>query len=450
MAGKPPTISETSYSMPLQLLDNSLPDEILSEILSPALKVSDSDFSDTTSDVSPFANYSESSSAFLLVRKSWLRVGTPLLYNVVILRSAAQANALSVALSANKGLGKFIRKLRVEGGYLPMDIVLGCSPNIFDLCLTLKIYGSDNTNGLCKGLKLISPTRLILRNSSRPLKNKMTWQLFDALAEAISNWDRLVPFSQSDPGTLLIVLKGVLKVSQFDYGSHDSKIIQSLIKCKRLHTLVLSECNPYNLSWAYDKIKDCPLKCIQIKEPVSRGAWGVLKTRVPMIMNLLKFTKISATSKLPRIPRSLNPFFVPMASAPEAVHDKIWSRVLYLAVCVPEPVNNPSAKNRKLAPLLVSKTFNRLGLPYYYAQVVLRNSLAVTKFAAVLLRYPSIGPHVRSLAMEYWDRHVTNATRTAVFVVLSRTTGLLRFSQTLRSEMHITPSIYKKNGSGTR
>ncbi|KAJ7119067.1 hypothetical protein C8R44DRAFT_923002 [Mycena epipterygia] len=66
--------------------DNSLPDEIISEILSPALKVSDEVFSDTA-DVSPFATYSESSSAYLLVCKAWLRVATPLLNNVVILRS---------------------------------------------------------------------------------------------------------------------------------------------------------------------------------------------------------------------------------------------------------------------------------------------------------------------------------------------------------------------------
>src|ERR1700761_8680417 len=95
--------------------DNSLPDEIISEILSPALKVADDVFSDT-SRVSPFSNYSESTSAYLLVCKSWLRVATPLLYHVVVLRSTAQAKALAGALSMNNALGQFIKKLRVEGG----------------------------------------------------------------------------------------------------------------------------------------------------------------------------------------------------------------------------------------------------------------------------------------------------------------------------------------------
>jgi hypothetical protein len=142
--------------------DHSLPDEIISEILSPVLKVSDEIFSDT-SKVSPFAKYSESTSAYLLVCKSWLRVSTPLLYNVVILRSKAQAKALSLALARNKELGQFIKKLRVEGGYgTPMLIILQSSPNISDLFVSLEIYSSDNSSGLCKGLSLLNPNRLIL------------------------------------------------------------------------------------------------------------------------------------------------------------------------------------------------------------------------------------------------------------------------------------------------
>jgi hypothetical protein len=176
--------------------DHSLPDEIISEILSPALKVSDEIFSDT-SKVSPFAKYSESTSAYLLVCKSWLRVSTPLLYNVVILRSKAQAKALSLALARNKELGQFIKKLRVEGGYgTPMLTILQSSPNISDLFVSLEIYSSDNCSGLCKGLSLLNPNRLILWDLSRkPPENKMVSQLLDALAKSISRWDRLVCLS---------------------------------------------------------------------------------------------------------------------------------------------------------------------------------------------------------------------------------------------------------------
>ncbi|KAJ7053845.1 hypothetical protein C8F01DRAFT_995974 [Mycena amicta] len=127
----------------------SLPDEILSEILSPALKVPDDVFCDTTPGQSPFANYTESSSACLVVCKSWLRVATPLLYNVVILRSKAQAKALAGALAQNAELGRFIKKLRVEGGFGPsMHTVLRCAPNISDLYLTFEVYSPDNTDGI--------------------------------------------------------------------------------------------------------------------------------------------------------------------------------------------------------------------------------------------------------------------------------------------------------------
>ena len=177
-----------------------LPDEIISEILSPALKVADEVFSDT-SEKSPFTDYSESSSAYLLVCKSWLRVATPLLYNVVILRSKAQAKALGSSLSKNKELGRFVKKLRVEGGYgAPMGPILRLSPNISDLYISFEIFSADNTAGLCSGLPFISPTRVILRDSNyKRLANKMTVNLEVALVKAIAKWDRLVRFSSSAP-----------------------------------------------------------------------------------------------------------------------------------------------------------------------------------------------------------------------------------------------------------
>ncbi|KAJ7490974.1 hypothetical protein FB451DRAFT_1221580 [Mycena latifolia] len=101
---------------------HSLPDEIIPEILqvSPALKMSVEMFSDT-SDVSPFAEYSESCSTYLLVCKSWLRVATPLLYHV------------------NNDLGKFLKKLWVEGGYGPsMSTIMQFSPNISDLLISFE------------------------------------------------------------------------------------------------------------------------------------------------------------------------------------------------------------------------------------------------------------------------------------------------------------------------
>ena len=173
--------------------DYSLPEELIAEILSPALTVSDDVFSDT-SDISPFTEYLESSSSYLLVCKAWCRVGTPLLYNVVILRSKAQAKALGRVLSKNKELGRFIRKLRVEGGYgSPMAVILESAPNISDLCISFEILSADSASGLCTGLSLINPTRVILRHPNvYRRRNKGIIDLEDALAQAITKWDRLV------------------------------------------------------------------------------------------------------------------------------------------------------------------------------------------------------------------------------------------------------------------
>lgn len=171
-----------------------LPDEIISEILSPALKVSEDLFSDV-SDVSPFSDYTPSTSAYLLVCKDWLRVATPLLYNVVVLRSKSQANALETVLKSNREFGQFIKKLRVEGGYgLAMHTILKSAPNVTDLVLSFSIWSSDGTEGLCKGLRLIDPHRVIVLDpyTGKVLKNKQLAALKRTLFARLRVWKNLV------------------------------------------------------------------------------------------------------------------------------------------------------------------------------------------------------------------------------------------------------------------
>ncbi|KAF7353879.1 hypothetical protein MVEN_01073800 [Mycena venus] len=401
--------------------DHSLPDEIISEILSPALKVSDQLFSDNTG-VSPFAKPSESTSAYLLVCKSWLRVATPLLYNVVVLRSKAQAKALSIVLSENDQLGQFIKKLRVEGGYgAPMHVILKSSPNISDLFLTLEIYSSDNTNGLCKGLTLINPTRLILRDLPfRPLENKMVSQLIEALSVSLSKWDLRVfecPFTRE--------------------SNRAEKIIRPLVKVKRLHKLSIP--NADSLSWAYSSFKECPLEVIRIKKSVSKWERKELPFQNSVLMALLDYTEASIFGQAntpkpdlehPDIAPSLNLFFVPMAGAPKDVQDEVWSRVLYFAMSVPERANNPSSTvPRRLPLLLVSKTFNQLGLPYYYAHTVLSTVPAISKFGFVSLKNPSIGPNIRSLSIQClnFGTNSSGAQGNPMFTpILSKASGVTR------------------------
>jgi hypothetical protein len=139
--------------------------------------------------------FSESSSAFLVVAKAWLRVATPLLYNVVVIRSKAQAQALAAALKANPALGRFIKKLRVEGGFaISMLKILQTSPNITDLFLSLEIPQPDNACGLHRGLHLINPVRVII-DTGRPWTglSLSAQKLITTLEKCIPIWKKLVP-----------------------------------------------------------------------------------------------------------------------------------------------------------------------------------------------------------------------------------------------------------------
>ncbi|TDL29915.1 hypothetical protein BD410DRAFT_46665 [Rickenella mellea] len=128
-----------------------LPDEILKEILEPSLHIPDDEFSSIgRARESPFGRTARNSSSLLIVSKRWMRVATPLLYEVVIIRSTAQAQALAYAIKSNKAFGLFIKKIRMEGGFgkAPAQFIAS-APNIRDIFLTLDLWSSDNPAGLC-------------------------------------------------------------------------------------------------------------------------------------------------------------------------------------------------------------------------------------------------------------------------------------------------------------
>ncbi|KAJ6548638.1 hypothetical protein B0H19DRAFT_1031873 [Mycena capillaripes] len=174
-------------------MSDSLPDEIISEILSPGLRIPDHLFSDTALE-SPFASISSSSSAALLVCRSWLRVATPLLDSFVIIRSKSQSNALQATLRTNPDLGRFVKNLRVEGGFgKSMHQNLKNTPNIHHIVLSLHIRGSDSTDGLALGLPLINPSRLTIVDETEAfLKNKAVLKLTNAIEICLVKWNQLV------------------------------------------------------------------------------------------------------------------------------------------------------------------------------------------------------------------------------------------------------------------
>ncbi|KAJ7604143.1 hypothetical protein FB45DRAFT_851351, partial [Roridomyces roridus] len=256
--------------------DNSLPDEIISEILSPALQVPDEEFSDVSSRVSPFAEYVEPPSAYLVVCKSWLRVATPLLYKVVVLRSKAQAKALAQVLSKNPDLGQFIKRLRLEGGYgAPMRTILRSSPHISDILVTLDVLSSDSTVGLYDGLECISPRRLILHDCcKKPCENKQAFKLLEGLEKAIPKWQRLTTLE--------------LPVTGRRYPGEKVNLMGTIAREGRLQTLVVR--NVYAAPSTYRMFKNrCPLQRIQVNSSFDKKHDSKMIAKEPGLKGLLRY-----------------------------------------------------------------------------------------------------------------------------------------------------------------
>ncbi|KAJ7052175.1 hypothetical protein C8F01DRAFT_1033339 [Mycena amicta] len=331
----------------------SFPDELISEILSPALRVPSTLFSDT-SRVSPFADYAPSSSNYLLVCKGWLRVGTPLLYETVVIRSKDQARALARTFSENADadLGRFVKKLRIDSGYgIPMRVIFHSTPNLTDLYLWLDVAAPDTVDPTCKALQFISPTTLILEGRSslsagKSAESKLISKLANGIAAAIPGWTNLT----------------TVNYSQITW---ETKISRPIAKCARLTTLFLRSI--HDADKACTIFASCPLQTICIPDPMDDYYSRYLKTR-PTLQKLVKFAmEPTDYESLP----PLNPFYIPMAAATQEVQNAVWSRVLYFAMSVvergwdPKPMDLPE----KLPLLLVCRKFHSLGLPHFFTHI---------------------------------------------------------------------------------
>ncbi|KAJ7207488.1 hypothetical protein GGX14DRAFT_455578 [Mycena pura] len=269
-----------------------------------------------------------------------------------------------------------------------MHDVLKYAPNVSDLYLSLDIFSSDNTDGLCKGLYLINPTRLIIQ-CEKVASNKMFVRLQNALAEVIPRWSHLsifnCPLNPAYVGNI---------------------IVRFLVQAKQLHTIVVH--SSFDVRWVYTMLQEVPVQAIHIKSPVSQRNLDCIASAYPTLKGLLRY-KIKVAAKatahetsaveFSHVAPSLNPFFVPMSSASKETQEVIWSRVLYFAMSVEERAEDPTRKNvpRRFPLLLVSKTFHSLGLSYYYAHVVFKSSRDILKLVSVLAHQPSVGANIRTI-----------------------------------------------------
>ncbi|KZV92927.1 hypothetical protein EXIGLDRAFT_836082 [Exidia glandulosa HHB12029] len=203
-----------------------LPDETLAAIMALHLTVPDAAFT-STDYLSPFSRIEQSSSTLLCVCKRFMRVATPLLYETVILRSTAQAQALAAALKANKDFGRFIKKLRVEGGYgASVEKIMVAAPNITDFAMTLKLWANDNVRGMCKAMHNINPRRVVLISLNDSRDNVSTRNATDTLCACFESWTRLTTV--------------ILPANEFslDYGPAQA-LVPAMKKCPTLREVGL-------------------------------------------------------------------------------------------------------------------------------------------------------------------------------------------------------------------
>ncbi|KAJ7768909.1 hypothetical protein B0H16DRAFT_1882071 [Mycena metata] len=384
-----------------------LPDEIVSEILSPALKVSEEKFLDNESEVSPFASPSVSSSAALVVCKTWLRVATPLLYHVVVIRSTAQARALQRTLGSNPDLGKFIRMLRVEGGFGPaMGHVLKRTPNLTDIFLSLQIHAADSTTGLVLGLVHINPTRLIIfddiSSTGEFKNNKYVRNLIQGLKDCVPRWLNLTAVnfprhylvSGGYREDLVTAICGHPTVKQVSFPS------------LRLHDMPLLTAIAARLT----------LEAIKIHDEERPSAISMLAVN-PRLSSLVQWVE-----KREIIPKQLvvlplhakNPSFQPLASAPQDVVDYIWSRILAFAMSESESESSSTAQSsikdsewilshKRFRYLLVSKMFCRLALPFLYRTLEFSTERSLHAFCDRLTLTPTLGIHVHEMKLTHYS-----------------------------------------------
>nr|GAT57506.1 predicted protein [Mycena chlorophos] len=384
-------------------MSEHLPYEIISEVLAPLLKVSDDLFANNEA-VSVFANYRrQSTSPYLVVCKKWLHAATPLLYNVVVLRSKAQANALAATLEAHNGLGHHVRKLRVEGGYGgAMLTILRHSPNVTDLFLSLEIYGATTT-GICKGLPLINPKRLILHEGKAFRTTKSVEEMVEAVANAITDsWDHLTslvfPYAR-----------------EADCDRRPVQFLKAVEQARRLRSLAVLRDRA--LDWTYPLIKNCPLETVRVLEYQYWGQPPREPARDPGLVRLMEnynklhppratgfsFEAFLTLNTRPRVPvdsTPVDPDLQPMRNARQDVQDKIWSCIFEFALQLPEPhwtdsyrVSDAWHHERDL--LCVCKMFFRLSKRFFFKHLSLQSSKADVDKLMRMLATPSFVSQIR-------------------------------------------------------
>ncbi|PSS37067.1 hypothetical protein PHLCEN_2v1106 [Hermanssonia centrifuga] len=181
---------------------NRVPEEILREILVQLLVISAEAFSGPCFAMYEDAPYpsssplssrlSSKSSLLLLVCKQWLRIGSPLFYEAVVLSTTSQVQTLATTVHSMPSLGLAIKRLRLGDVSYDRDLhsIVELAPNIHTLSLSMDIACGRSISSFCSTLSKIHPVRLMLKSEKKP-RDTDVGEVERALVLCLAQWTSL-------------------------------------------------------------------------------------------------------------------------------------------------------------------------------------------------------------------------------------------------------------------
>ncbi|KAI0356528.1 hypothetical protein OH77DRAFT_1423458 [Trametes cingulata] len=376
-------------------MTEGVPDEVLDVILHHTLAIPAETFESwripSTFAGSPRSNASEA----ILVSKRWQDLGDPWLHESAILRTGKQVAGFARALSKTnaRGIkrGRYLRRLRVEGGYgNPFNQILGAAPGIISLFMGFDISLNDSSAGLKRALQKINPSWVIMDSIPGMHSNTQNAQsLHAAVGNALRSWTNLKRIDTSPEFWLREpFLSAFAHVPALEYVSMYTRTVNyQAVEHLTLNPSVKVIQIRDGVRWLYEQRS-------KAKYPRNKLYLGEGANMTACIDFPLQDVIESRPTALPDLP------------------DKLWSRILGYATHVhgydylemdAELVKFSSTEkvNRtRRSILLVNKEFYRLGLRYLYAAPHFASTQAVAGFIKQIESSEGLASLVRVLYVE--------------------------------------------------
>lgn len=211
----------------------SLPDELVDQILGCALTIPDETFRAWRTPQTYAGTPLSQPQSILATSSQWYRVGKPYLYEAAIFRTQRQVRGFCDAICKYQSDGKlarFLRRLRVDGGYSPElgKIIRKTGPQITELFLCLDVSLDDSIKGLLKALKQANPPRLFLDASPNMIKEDAPLvrlnALYNAVSSSASGWTNLVRLSRHPDKVGYVLVKPFLTAFNLETSGRRARI----------------------------------------------------------------------------------------------------------------------------------------------------------------------------------------------------------------------------------